>query len=99
MPKLSSRLQTLLDTPADRLRALADRERQAIDQPRFAIIVKHDGDSAALKAAGLVLQAPSGEFATGYATAETIHRLAALDGVKSISTLNARAAICRCTAC
>lgn len=88
--KLSSRLQMLLDTPPDRSRALADRRRDAIDhssdQPRFAVIVKYDGDIAALEAAGLVLRSrPVGGFATGYATADAIRRLEALDSVESIS--------------
>jgi len=88
--KLSSRLQMLLETPVDRLRALTEQQRYAIDhtsdQPRFAVIVKYDGDTDALETAGLVMRSPPvGGFATGFATPEAIRKLAALDGVTSIS--------------
>lgn len=88
--KLSPRLQMLLDTSPDRLRAVDGLKRYAVDattdQPRFNVIVEHDGDAAALVTAGLVLRSrTAGRFATGTATAEAIRRIEALPTVRSIT--------------
>lgn len=74
MPKISARLQSLID-----------QQHHAGDVPRFPIIVKYNGDADALVAAGLVLHSPSGGFASGSATPETIRRLAALENVEVIT--------------
>jgi hypothetical protein len=75
MPKISARLQSLMD-----------QQHGAGDVPRFPIRVKYNGDADKLIAAGLLLRSPpNGGFATGSATAETIRRLAALENVEVIT--------------